>query len=70
MTFVNEPLLELRREAVRREALQALDALDAKLPLEVPMLIGDDVVHGRRARWIRQSRAATGGQRYDHELGW
>ena len=46
--FANEPLLELRREAVRREALQALDALDAKLPLEVPMLIGDDVVHGRR----------------------
>ena len=47
-TFANEPLLELRREAVRREALQALHALDAKLPLEVPMLIGEDVVHGRR----------------------
>ena len=47
MTFVNEPLLELRREAVRREALAALDALDAKLPLEVPMLIGEDVVTGR-----------------------
>ncbi len=46
--FANEPLLELRREAVRREALQALETLDAKLPLEVPMLIGDDVVHGRR----------------------
>ena len=46
--FANEPLLELRREAVRREALQALQTLDAKLPLEVPMLIGDDVVHGRR----------------------
>ena len=47
-TFANEPLLELRREAVRREALQALAALDAKLPLEVPMLIGEDVVRGRR----------------------
>jgi RHH-type proline utilization regulon transcriptional repressor/proline dehydrogenase/delta 1-pyrroline-5-carboxylate dehydrogenase len=46
--FTNEPLLELRREAIRREALDALDALDAKLPLEVPMLIGEDVVHGRR----------------------
>ena len=45
--FKNEPLLELRREAVRREALQALEALDAKLPLEVPMLIGEDVVRGR-----------------------
>ena len=48
MIFKNEPLLELRRQAVRREALQALDALDAKLPLEVPMLIGEDIVHGRR----------------------
>ena len=47
-TFTNEPLLELRRESVRREALQALAALDAKLPLEVPMLIGEDVVEGRR----------------------
>ena len=48
ITFANEPLLELRREAVRREALHALAALDAKLPLEVPMLIGEDVVEGRR----------------------
>ncbi len=48
MTFANEPLLELRREAVRREALKALAALDAKLPLDVPMLIGEDVVEGRR----------------------
>jgi len=46
-TFANEPLLELRRGAVRQEALQALKALDAKLPLEVPMLIGEDVVTGR-----------------------
>src|SRR5262245_4114442 len=46
--FANEPLLQLRRGAVRAEALQALAALDAKLPLEVPMLIGDDVVHGHR----------------------
>ena len=47
-TFANEPLLELRREAVRRDALAALAALDARPPLEVPMLIGDDVVDGRR----------------------
>jgi delta 1-pyrroline-5-carboxylate dehydrogenase len=47
-TFRNEPLLELRRESVRREALEALSALDAKLPLDVPMLIGDNVVTGRR----------------------
>jgi RHH-type proline utilization regulon transcriptional repressor/proline dehydrogenase/delta 1-pyrroline-5-carboxylate dehydrogenase len=48
MIFRNEPLLELRRESVRREALDALRALDAKLPLDVPILIGDSVVHGRR----------------------
>jgi predicted delta-1-pyrroline-5-carboxylate dehydrogenase group 2 len=47
-TFRNEPLLELRRESVRREALDALKALDAKLPLDVPMLIGDATVTGRR----------------------
>jgi len=47
-TFRNEPLLELRREAVRREAQEALATLDAKLPLEVPMLIGDSVVTGRK----------------------
>ena len=46
-TFRNEPLLELRRGAVRTECLTALAALDAKLPLEVPMLIGEDVVTGQ-----------------------
>ena len=46
--FANEPLLELRRETVRNQALDALEALDAKLPLDVPMLIGEDVVTGRR----------------------
>jgi RHH-type transcriptional regulator, proline utilization regulon repressor / proline dehydrogenase / delta 1-pyrroline-5-carboxylate dehydrogenase len=42
--FVNEPLLELRRAAVRTDALEALAALDARLPLDVPILIGADVV--------------------------
>jgi RHH-type proline utilization regulon transcriptional repressor/proline dehydrogenase/delta 1-pyrroline-5-carboxylate dehydrogenase len=53
--FANEPLLELRRETVRREALDALAALDAKLPLEVPMLIGEDVVEGRRSASVDPS---------------
>jgi RHH-type proline utilization regulon transcriptional repressor/proline dehydrogenase/delta 1-pyrroline-5-carboxylate dehydrogenase len=44
--FVNEPLLELRRAEVRDSALRALAALDAQLPLEVPMLIGTELVHG------------------------
>jgi RHH-type proline utilization regulon transcriptional repressor/proline dehydrogenase/delta 1-pyrroline-5-carboxylate dehydrogenase len=44
--FVNEPLLELRRGEVRSAALAALAALDAQLPLEVPMLIGTELVRG------------------------
>ena len=44
--FANEPLLELRRAEVRAAALDALDALDAQLPLEVPMLIGTELVRG------------------------
>jgi RHH-type proline utilization regulon transcriptional repressor/proline dehydrogenase/delta 1-pyrroline-5-carboxylate dehydrogenase len=44
--FTNEPLLELRRAEVRSGALDALAALDAQLPLEVPMLIGTELVHG------------------------
>lgn len=40
-TFANEPLLELRRASVRDDALAALRALDPRLPLEVPLLVGD-----------------------------
>ncbi|HWK28760.1 MAG TPA: aldehyde dehydrogenase family protein [Solirubrobacter sp.] len=57
-TFANEPLLELRREAVRNQALDALQALDAKLPLDVPMLIGEDVVTGRRLASVDPSAPA------------
>src|SRR5689334_25350201 len=59
MTFVNEPLLELRRGSVRAEALQALAALDAKLPIDVPMLIGEDVVHGHRFASVDPSNPTT-----------
>jgi RHH-type proline utilization regulon transcriptional repressor/proline dehydrogenase/delta 1-pyrroline-5-carboxylate dehydrogenase len=44
--FANEPLLELRRAEVRAETAAALAALDAQLPLEVPMLIGAQLVRG------------------------
>jgi RHH-type proline utilization regulon transcriptional repressor/proline dehydrogenase/delta 1-pyrroline-5-carboxylate dehydrogenase len=44
--FANEPLLELRRAEVRAAATDALAALDAQLPLEVPMLIGTELVRG------------------------
>ncbi|MDA0180205.1 aldehyde dehydrogenase family protein [Solirubrobacter phytolaccae] len=58
-TFRNEPLLELRRSTVRNEALAALAALDAKLPLEVPMLIGEDVVQGQVFSSVDPSAPAT-----------
>ncbi len=40
--FANEPLLELRQRSVREALLAAMSALEAKLPLSVQTLIGDD----------------------------
>jgi RHH-type proline utilization regulon transcriptional repressor/proline dehydrogenase/delta 1-pyrroline-5-carboxylate dehydrogenase len=42
--FANEPVLELRRAPVRESLGAALAAVDARLPLQVPVWIGD----GRR----------------------
>jgi predicted delta-1-pyrroline-5-carboxylate dehydrogenase group 2 len=42
VSFRNEPILELRRAAQRESLLEALRALDAKLPLAVPVLIGGE----------------------------
>jgi RHH-type proline utilization regulon transcriptional repressor/proline dehydrogenase/delta 1-pyrroline-5-carboxylate dehydrogenase len=39
--FTNEPILELRRAAVRAQLSDALAAVDRGLPLSVPVLIGD-----------------------------
>ena len=39
--FANEPELELRRESNRSALTDALRALDARLPLDVPVLVGD-----------------------------
>jgi RHH-type transcriptional regulator, proline utilization regulon repressor / proline dehydrogenase / delta 1-pyrroline-5-carboxylate dehydrogenase len=39
--FLNEPLLELRRASVRDELTATLAALDATLPLHVPIRIGE-----------------------------
>jgi RHH-type proline utilization regulon transcriptional repressor/proline dehydrogenase/delta 1-pyrroline-5-carboxylate dehydrogenase len=44
--FANEPVLELRRSAVRAQLADALAELDARLPLRVPVLIGPDERHG------------------------
>jgi RHH-type transcriptional regulator, proline utilization regulon repressor / proline dehydrogenase / delta 1-pyrroline-5-carboxylate dehydrogenase len=40
--FRNEPTLELRRAAERDSLRGALSGLDAQLPLEAPVMIGDD----------------------------
>jgi RHH-type transcriptional regulator, proline utilization regulon repressor / proline dehydrogenase / delta 1-pyrroline-5-carboxylate dehydrogenase len=40
-TFVNEPIGELRRATVRDELLAGLQKLEPKLPIKVPVLIGD-----------------------------
>jgi RHH-type transcriptional regulator, proline utilization regulon repressor / proline dehydrogenase / delta 1-pyrroline-5-carboxylate dehydrogenase len=42
VSFRNEPVLELRRAPVRESLLDAMTQLDAKLPLDVPVLIGGD----------------------------
>jgi RHH-type proline utilization regulon transcriptional repressor/proline dehydrogenase/delta 1-pyrroline-5-carboxylate dehydrogenase len=40
--FANEPVLELRRAAVRAQLTDALARIDAELPLRVPVWIGAD----------------------------
>ena len=42
VSFRNEPILELRRAPARESLLEALRALDERLPLSVPMRIGGD----------------------------
>ncbi len=40
--FANEPVLELRRAAVRSQLADALAAFDARLPVSVPVIVGAD----------------------------
>jgi RHH-type proline utilization regulon transcriptional repressor/proline dehydrogenase/delta 1-pyrroline-5-carboxylate dehydrogenase len=42
VSFSNEPIFELRRAPERDALLEALRALDTRLPLSVPVLIGGD----------------------------
>src|SRR4051794_39269531 len=44
--FANEPILELRRSAIRNELAAALERVDAKLPLRIPIMIGEDAHTG------------------------
>ena len=47
--FANEPVLELRRAAVRDQLSDALGRVDGTLPMDVPVTIGGDVRSGQRA---------------------
>src|ERR1044071_2309592 len=40
--FANEPILELRRGAVRAQLGDALEAHDARRPLQVPVWVGTE----------------------------
>ena len=48
--FSNEPILELRRGSVRAQLADALAALDAKLPLRVPVIVAGDERQGEELR--------------------
>ena len=45
--FANEPILELRRAPVRASLAEALAALDRRLPLQVPVIVGGARHHDR-----------------------
>jgi len=45
--FANEPVLELRRAAVRAQLADALARLERRLPLAVPVSVGGDTRSGR-----------------------
>jgi RHH-type proline utilization regulon transcriptional repressor/proline dehydrogenase/delta 1-pyrroline-5-carboxylate dehydrogenase len=53
--FANEPVLELRRSAVRSRLADALSRVDATLPLTVPVIIGGD----RRGTGAGETFAST-----------
>ncbi|MDX6642011.1 MAG: RHH-type transcriptional regulator, proline utilization regulon repressor / proline dehydrogenase, partial [Solirubrobacteraceae bacterium] len=44
--FVNEPILELRRPDARAALQAGMAALEPKLPLRVPLLIGEQRTEG------------------------
>ena len=55
--FKNEPVLELRRAPVRASLAEALAGLDARLPLEVPVIVG------------AETRTASGPELCSHDPG-
>jgi RHH-type transcriptional regulator, proline utilization regulon repressor / proline dehydrogenase / delta 1-pyrroline-5-carboxylate dehydrogenase len=62
-TFVNEPIGELRRAAVRDELTAGMQALEATLPFRVPVWIGEGKRHGdERTGRSGDERASSGGE--------
>jgi RHH-type transcriptional regulator, proline utilization regulon repressor / proline dehydrogenase / delta 1-pyrroline-5-carboxylate dehydrogenase len=55
--FANEPVLELRRAPVRAQLADALAALDAELPLRVPVMVGTGRREGDAIRSLDPCRS-------------
>src|SRR4051794_26189926 len=72
-TFVNEPIGELRRAAVRDELTAGMATLQRKLPLRAPVLIGDGERHGDQLSSTDPGRpdrvVATAAQATEAEVG-
>ena len=72
MSFVNQPVLELRRAPVRAGLAPALAKLDAQLPIAVPVILGGErqpigetfasIDPGLPTRIIAQAATATANQ--------
>jgi RHH-type transcriptional regulator, proline utilization regulon repressor / proline dehydrogenase / delta 1-pyrroline-5-carboxylate dehydrogenase len=60
-TFVNEPIGELRRATVRDDLLAGMRRLEPKLPLRVPVWIGEGERHAGAPLARRGSADAVGG---------
>src|SRR5436190_15606561 len=56
--FENEPVLELRRAANREALLGALRELDTRLPIQVPLIVGEG--RGGSGRGVATRRSGKG----------
>ena len=65
VNFTNEPLLELRRAPVRETLVDALAALDAQLPLRVPVIVAGERRDEPTLRSARPGRTGADRRRGD-----
>ena len=54
--FANEPLLDLASPSVRERFAAALEALDARLPLDAPSLVGERAARAGAVRSVDPAR--------------